>query len=98
MLATVPTLIRSAIRLSVQETDTVNPYSAVHRPLVQECEVHGRRAVACIHLVQAWPGNCGSVAEAALHELAEAALADEEAIADDGPAADEHGPDGATHR
>lgn len=91
-------------RPPVQETDAKTANSDRSRHEVQEFDIAKPVDVACIHLMQDGPAGPGgravierSVAEAALDELAVAALADEEAVADDGPTPDEHGPDGAPH-
>jgi hypothetical protein len=91
----------------MQETTQIRPDRADRRHVAQVSGTNRCWAVANIHLVQAdpWtrrarslPPNQASVVETALDELAVAALAHEEAVANHGPAADEHGADGAADR
>jgi hypothetical protein len=85
----------------MQETVQISPEPAVLRHLVQGSDGTPCRAVACIHLMQGLGPAAGirpaSVGDLALDEPAETALADEDAVADDGLATDEDGANAATH-
>lgn len=110
MLATGPTRISSRFGFWCRSPTGGAGFPSVFGLWRRKSDPYAESDVACIHLMQdgrtaARPPTGSTqrqtpirlVAESPLHEPAEAALADEQAFADDATAADEDGTDGTAH-